>query len=171
VREAVFSVLDSLGVLEGAVVWDLFCGSGAMGIESLSRGAHHATFVDHARPAIATTKANLATTGYGPAAASVVCADALAWSAAHPAQPAHAARPGPEEGPTLVLADPPYAWAEWSALLDVLAHHQALVVMETGSEPGLPEGWSVLRAKRYGGTVVTLTRFAEGDEQTGRGRP
>ena len=49
VREAAFSMLDSLGVLDGARVWDLFAGSGAMGIEALSRGAAHATFVEQAK--------------------------------------------------------------------------------------------------------------------------
>ena len=48
VREAAFSILESQGVLRGARVWDLFAGSGALGIEALSRGAAHATFVDQA---------------------------------------------------------------------------------------------------------------------------
>ena len=48
VREAAFSMLESLGALEGARVWDLFSGSGAMGIEALSRGAVHVSFVDQA---------------------------------------------------------------------------------------------------------------------------
>ena len=189
VREAMFSMLESLGAVEGAVVWDLFSGSGAMGIEALSRGARHSTFVDQARAAVAATKANLAALGYGPGQASVVPADALAWSAA---QPGRLERPGQPEGPegpalalalapppglpvrpgppSLVFADPPYAWAQWPALLDAVAPHGALVVMETGAEPALADGWVVLRRKRYGGTVVTLARFTAREDGTEGGR-
>ena len=81
VREAAFSMLDSLGVLDGARVWDLFAGSGAMGIEALSRGAAHATFVEQAKGAVSATRANLAALGYGSSRATVVCADVLSWVA------------------------------------------------------------------------------------------
>ena len=63
VREAVFSSLDSMGAVGGASVVDLFCGSGSLGIEALSRGAASATFVDNDPAAIATVRANLAATG------------------------------------------------------------------------------------------------------------
>ena len=59
VREATFNALHSLGAIEGADVLDLFAGSGAMGIEALSRGAAHATFVDHDERARAAVHANL----------------------------------------------------------------------------------------------------------------
>jgi 16S rRNA (guanine966-N2)-methyltransferase len=61
----------------------------------------------------------------------------------------------------LVMADPPYAWQEWDVLLERLAHLRPLVLAETGSDLVLPPGWLALRAKRYGGTVVTLARFSE----------
>jgi len=63
VREAVFSSLWSLGVLEGARVLDLYAGSGAMGIEALSRGASSATFVEADPVTAKVIEANLATTG------------------------------------------------------------------------------------------------------------
>ena len=81
VREAAFSMLESLGVLDGARVWDLFAGSGAMGIEALSRGAAQATFVDQAYGAVSAIRANLAALGYGRSRATVVCADVLSWVA------------------------------------------------------------------------------------------
>src|SRR4051794_27692158 len=62
VREATFNALHSLGALEGATVVDLFAGSGALGIEALSRGASRATFVDADRRAIRAVEANLAAT-------------------------------------------------------------------------------------------------------------
>src|SRR5579863_7660612 len=179
-REAIFSMLESSMLdssmtgsgttLQGAIVWDLFAGSGAMGIEALSRGAAHATFVDQARPAVSAVRANLAALGYGPQRSAVVCADVLNWvrpelSSATPvlssAMPElGSARPEPAEV-DLVMADPPYAWQGWDVLLERLAHLRPLVLAETGSELALPPGWLALRAKRYGGTVVTLVRFSE----------
>jgi 16S rRNA (guanine966-N2)-methyltransferase len=167
VREAVFSMLESsmlessvlegpmtgtAATLEGATVWDLFAGSGAMGIEALSRGAAHATFVDQARSAVSAVRANLAALAYGPQRSAVVCADVLDWIT-------------PEQARVdLVIADPPYAWQGWDLLLARLArlaHRRTLVLAETGAELALPPGWQSLRAKRYGGTVVTLARFSE----------
>jgi 16S rRNA (guanine966-N2)-methyltransferase len=165
-REAIFSMLESSMLdssvtstgttLQGAMVWDLFAGSGAMGIEALSRGAAHATFVDQARPAVSAVRANLAALGYGPQRSAVVCADVLNWVRPE----LGSARPEPAEI-DLVMADPPYAWQGWDALLERLAHLRPLVLAETGSELALPPGWQALRAKRYGGTVVTLARFSE----------
>jgi 16S rRNA (guanine966-N2)-methyltransferase len=172
-REAIFSMLESSMLdssmtgtgttLQGARVWDLFAGSGAMGIEALSRGAAHTTFVDHGRPAVSAVRANLATLGYGPQRSSVVCADVLNWvrpelGSATPEL--GSARPEPAEV-DLVMADPPYVWQGWDVLLERLAHLRPLVLAETGSELALPPGWLALRAKRYGGTVVTLARFSE----------
>jgi len=180
VREAAFSMLDSLGVVTGARVWDLFAGSGAMGIEALSRGATHATFVEQAKGAVSATRANLAALGYGTTRATVVCGDVLSWVAhtagrgprrptgAHPASPG--ARPPAATATVdelmvdLVTADPPYAWDGWGALLDSLAPLRPLVVAESGAELSLPDGWRALRSKRYGGTVVTLARPHPSDE-------
>jgi len=172
-REAIFSMLESSMLdssitgrgttLQGAIVWDLFAGSGAMGIEALSRGAARATFVDQARPAVAAVRANLAALGYGPQRSAVVCADVLNWvrPELYSARPElYSARPEPAEV-DLVMADPPYAWQAWDVLLERLAHLRPLVLAETGSELVLPSGWLALRAKRYGGTVVTLARFSE----------
>src|SRR6185295_14611285 len=84
VREAVFNIL---GDVEGASVLDLFAGSGALGIEALSRGAAHATFVDAGRPALATIRANLDELGLAPRA-TVLAGDAAALAARHrPATP------------------------------------------------------------------------------------
>jgi len=172
-REAIFSMLESSMLdssitgrgttLQGAIVWDLFAGSGAMGIEALSRGAARATFVDQARPAVAAVRANLAALGYGPQRSAVVCADVLNWvrPELYSARPEpYSATPEPAEV-DLVMADPPYAWQAWDVLLERLAHLRPLVLAETGSELVLPSGWLALRAKRYGGTVVTLARFSE----------
>ena len=90
-------------------------------------------------------RANLDACGFGPDRATVVRGDAGRWVAA--ASPVD-----------LVLADPPYAFAGWDALLAGLAPVAGLAVIETGEplEPG--PGWRVLKDKRYGGTVVTVIR-------------
>jgi 16S rRNA (guanine966-N2)-methyltransferase len=186
VREAAFSMITSLGVLEDARVWDLFAGSGAMGIEALSRGASHATFVEQARDAVSAVRANLVQLGYGPGQATVVPAEVLSWvgaqtlaGAGRPPVGTAQARDVPDTAPMtampvletrsgvgvdLVTADPPYAWQGWDVLLGYLAPLHPLVVTETGEELPLPTGWRALRSKRYGGTVVTLARPLRSDE-------
>ncbi len=64
VREALFNALHSRGAVEGATVLDLFAGTGALGIEALSRGASHAVFVECSRTHAALVEANLATCGF-----------------------------------------------------------------------------------------------------------
>ena len=195
VREAAFSMMESSMAeegrgLDGAVVWDLFAGSGALGIEALSRGAARATFVDNARSAVSAMTANLARLGYSAARAKVVQADVLrwahgldvidgpgrAWALRRPVAEAPGAPPDePHEassstaGPNVdvVLADPPYEWRSWPALLGALATLGALVVLETASSPELPVGWHVLKARRYGGTLITLTRFDASEDEPG----
>lgn len=153
VREALFSSLASLVDLEGAAVADLFAGSGALGIEALSRGAARATFVEADRRAADTLAANLAALGLGPPAAVLRRGDAVAAAAT------------PEvAGADLVLADPPYAFTGWDELLGRLAAagSDALVVAETGADLAPPPGWLSLRVRTYGSTVVSMLRPASG---------
>jgi len=149
VRQATFNALDSLGVVVGARVFDGFAGSGALGIEALSRGAAQATFADTAPAARAALEANLAGVGL-IAEARVVAADA-----------AVALRIG---GPwDLVLLDPPYDFAGWPQLLDQVAEHlctDGVVVVESDHEVPLPASLHPIRVRRYGGTVITFASFA-----------
>jgi 16S rRNA (guanine966-N2)-methyltransferase len=153
VREAVFNALGSLGAVEGSRVLDLFAGSGALGIEALSRGAAHATFVDSDRSARRAIEENLAATGLGDRA-TVVGLDAVAHLRRHLQQGG--------DGYGLVLLDPPYAMVEplWDEVLDLVgsAAPDAVVVVESDRTPAIPEGWDALREKRYGGTLVTVLR-------------
>lgn len=146
VREATFNALGSLAAVEGATVLDLFAGSGALGIEALSRGAERATFVDHDRAARAAIEANLATCGLADVARVV----------AGPAERflADAARVG--ERFDLALLDPPYGFDDWAGLLPLVPAD--LVVVESGREPPPLEGWEALRSKRYGRAHVTFLR-------------
>jgi 16S rRNA (guanine966-N2)-methyltransferase len=140
VREAVFNVLASLGDLTGASVADLFAGSGALGIEALSRGAASCVFVESDRAALDAIRANLRTTGLG--GGEVVRSDALRWVAAN------------RRALDVVFADPPYAFDAWDALGSAL--DAELVVAESDRDVDLGDRWRVLRSKRYGSTVVTL---------------
>lgn len=161
VREATFNALVSLGAVEGARVLDAFAGSGALGIEALSRRASTCTFVERDRAARAVIEANLATTGLSERA-RVVGDDAVA----------HLARV--EDVFDLVLFDPPRAEADWPVLLDaararlgsggvVVVEFDRAVVDGPGEGPreapreASREGpWRVLREKAYGGTVVQM---------------
>jgi 16S rRNA (guanine966-N2)-methyltransferase len=143
VREAVFSMLTSMGAVAGATAVDLFAGTGAMGIEALSRGAAAVTFVDSDPLALATVRANLAATGLAGDTATVVRADALAWLQGAP----------PFD---LALVDPPYAFTGWPGLMERLA--AAVAVCESAVELDLGPQWEVRRCRRYGGTVVTVAQ-------------
>lgn len=147
VREAVFNALGSLGVLDGASVLDLFAGSGALGIEALSRGAATATFVDADPRALDSVRTNLAATALGEGA-TVVTADARQWVSAA------ARRLGVRFD--IALLDPPYSFTAWDELLAALPADLAVVESDRAVEPG--EGWAVVRRKPYGTTVVTIVR-------------
>lgn len=140
VREAVFNALVSMGAVDGAVVVDLFAGSGALGLEALSRGADHVTFVDTDRRARQVIESNLRTLGFEDRAA-VVAADAIA----------HLRSAGATD---LLLCDPPYVFDEWTALLD--ASPAPIVVCESDRVIEPPPEWVVAKQKRYGTTVVTI---------------
>lgn len=145
VREALFNALGSMDAIAGATVLDLFAGTGALGIEALSRGAAAATFVDADPRAVAAIKANLQATGMAERA-RVVQADVVRFLTERP--PANV---------DIAFADPPYAFDGWARLLAVVPAR--LVAIEARSHIDLPPAWHPLRSKRYGDTVVTLARF------------
>jgi 16S rRNA (guanine966-N2)-methyltransferase len=153
VREAIFDILESRGLVEGATVVDLFAGSGALGIEALSRGAESVTLVDCDRRAVSVINENLKVTGLDGPAVRTVRADALSWAASHGHEPVD-----------LVLADPPYEFHDWPALFDEL-EGAATVLLEHRKEVEVGGGFDVLRRYRYGGTLVTLA------VRTGAGPP
>lgn len=150
VREAIFAVLGSLAAdvgvpLEGSTVADLFAGSGALGIEALSRGAAGAVFVESDGVAADTIKGNLAGLNLVDRRVQVVRGDVLRWL--RTADPVD-----------LVLCDPPYAFDRWDELAALLAPVTRLAVLETRARLDLGPGWELLREKYYGGTVVLVAR-------------
>jgi 16S rRNA (guanine(966)-N(2))-methyltransferase RsmD len=147
VREALFSILG--GAVEGARVLDLFAGSGALGLEALSRGAAEATFVDSAAAAVGAVNANLVALGGD---AEVRRADALRFLRA---------AAGNARQYDLVLLDPPYRLAERlgrelsEALPPVLAP-AALVVSESDRRAPLPIDLPLRDERRYGDTLIRI---------------
>lgn len=163
VRESIFNILASQGCFDGPIgdpepqgisVVDLFAGSGALGIEALSRGAASAVFVDADPAAVAAVGENLRSLGWDGDVARVVRADVPRWLRG----------PGREAlaEADLVLADPPYAFDGWSELLDGLAGSgfTGLAVIEAGREVEPAGGWEVVKVRRYGTSVVQLVRPA-----------
>jgi len=139
VRETLFNWL--LPALPGARVLDLFAGSGALGLESLSRGAAHATLVE-SDPALASALRDVAGRLEGGHAASVVQADALAWLATQP------------EGVfDIAFVDPPFAAELWDKVLALLLPklgNGAWLYLESPTEltPSLPPQWALHRTGR-----------------------
>ena len=147
VREALFSVLGDR--VAGARVLDLFAGSGALGIEALSRGAAEATFVDSAPAAIRAVRANLEALG---ADAEVRRADARRFLGSAPA----AVRQY-----DLVFLDPPYRLAgrlggELTAALPAVLAPGAAVVAESDRRAPLELGLPILDQRRYGDTLISI---------------
>jgi 16S rRNA (guanine966-N2)-methyltransferase len=158
VREALFSALTADPGLDGAAVLDLCAGSGALGLEALSRGAAHALFVESDRRAAGVLRRNVAAAGLP--GAEVRTATAAAVLAA-PAPRAY----------DVVLADPPYAVgdAEVARWLAAAGAHgwlapDALVVVERarGAAFPWPAPLAAVRERRYGDTVLHTGRVASG---------
>ena len=140
VRQAVFNSLTHGGMLDGAVVADLYAGSGALGIEALSRGAERAIFVERDRSALEALRENIAALGIAERS-TIVASDVLAWVPAM-------------RGIDIAFIDPPYTFDAWDRLLGVV--DATMVVAESGREVAGPVGWEVQRSKRYGRAWVTV---------------
>ena len=156
-RQALFDILahadltpDGTSPLIGATVLDACCGTGAMGIEALSRGAARAIFLDHDGKALDIARANLAAIG---AKAEIVRADAR-----HPPRAPAAA--------TLVFLDPPYGEGAAAPMLGALAAQGwiapgAIVAVETGPRDDFaaPQGFVERDRRRYGKAHFALLRY------------
>jgi 16S rRNA (guanine966-N2)-methyltransferase len=151
VREALFNVLTGGRFgdpITDAHVLDLFAGTGALGLEALSRGAAHCTFVDDGRTAQRLIRDNIARTRR-EGQTTLLTTDARRLSA-NTGTPA-----------TLVFLDPPYAKGLGQAALTQARAQgwiasDALIVWEESAPMPPPEGFTALEDRRYGDTVVTL---------------
>jgi 16S rRNA (guanine966-N2)-methyltransferase len=147
VREALFSAVEAALDLDGARVLDLYAGSGALGLEALSRGASAAVLVESDANAVAVLRKNVAAVG-------------LPGAVVRPGRVAAVLAEPPAEPFDLVLADPPYALdpsADLAALVRGWLAPGAVVVLERARRSGPPEWPSPLvpgRIRRYGDTEL-----------------
>ncbi len=163
VREAVFNILGD--AVRDAAVLDLFAGSGALGIEALSRGARSAVFSETGPEALRCLRRNLEDLGF-ESQSSVIKADSLVYLR----------KMASESGSfDLIFADPPYTMDTvfYRSLLDMLAGKGILeprgrLVLEhpaRGGELATPPEWIQVVHRRYGDTAVTIFTPAAGGPQ------
>ncbi len=155
VRESLFAILRDAVV--DAVVLDLYAGSGALGIEALSRGARHATFVDQHPRSVSTIRSNLKSLAVPADASNVVKATAAAFLGRGG---------GREAGYDLVFLDPPYDHDlddVFAPIIDTASHSlaDATLIVEHASRSTAAEAYGRFarqRAQRYGDTTLSFFR-------------
>ncbi|MDO4563275.1 MAG: 16S rRNA (guanine(966)-N(2))-methyltransferase RsmD [Clostridia bacterium] len=149
VKEALFSALTPY--IPAARVLDAFAGSGALGIEALSRGCSECTFVDNSHAALEIVRKNLELTRLMPLS-HVVCDDAIKALSKF------------DMPFDLVFLDPPYESALMAEAMEIISSKKLLssggvMVLEWDSaRPDVPEGFETIREKRYGRVNITLVR-------------
>ena len=152
VKQTIFDILSTRVDLEGATVLDLFAGSGSLGLEALSRGASHTTFIEKARPSLEALEKNIRSLGCADRT-TVHQADVF-WFLRNAHQPYD-----------LVFVDPPYALETIGTLPAVVAGSGVLrkgsfVIMEHRRESDVPvpsDAFEVLR-KQFGQTVLLILK-------------
>jgi 16S rRNA (guanine966-N2)-methyltransferase len=152
VREAIFNLLINAhgNPVAGARVLDLFAGTGALGLEALSRGAAEVCFVDDGAKALALIRANIAKMRV-EGETKVLRQDAIRLGE------------NPDAPFTLVFLDPPYGKGLGEIALATAAKGrwlspEAMVVWEDGTVPAVPDGFAMADQRKYGDTIVTLLR-------------
>ena len=150
-REGLFSMLQSrLGTFEGLVIADLFAGTGALGLEALSRGGAHCTFVEKERAALGILRRNVDRLGAAPRA------DIRAQAVEH--------APPPARPCDVIFLDPPYRAGLAQAALDRICNASWVakggrVSLETNAEPvEIPPGFGVEAERRFGKAHILLLR-------------
>lgn len=144
VRESLFNRLGQ--DLDGRRCLDLFAGTGALGLESLSRGAAHASFVDVSAAALRQVRSSASALGFAPGSLRLHRCDAFRWLA------------GARDHFDVVFADPPYRLSDddgrWTRLLELIAgvcvESRTVVYCEGGRETPAPTGWAMLHSESAG---------------------
>lgn len=146
-REAMFNLLVSRVDLSDSQVLDLFCGTGALGLEALSRGAEAAIFVDNNRDALATARSNSDSLDCG-IISRFVLADVFSWL-----------KTQPQKSYRLILADPPYVISAAAELIDLalpLLMEDGVFVFEHDRKIKLDDHPCCIVSRRYGRSVVSI---------------
>lgn len=148
-----------MNVTADSTFLDLYAGSGAVGLEALSRGARQATWVEKEMRHVAVLKENLAVLGSGQG--EVICSDVMRWVKGS----------GRGRAFDVIYADPPYEWARehgFCELMQALAEQQVIAKrgffiaeMAVRQDAEMVPGWTILRDRTYGHTRVVLYRKDE----------
>jgi 16S rRNA (guanine966-N2)-methyltransferase len=156
IRSAVFNVLNSRGVIHNALVLDVFCGTGALGLEALSRGAAQCIFVDRTRESLALAQENARNFDVPPHQTHFILSKAESLPP----------RDQTFLAPTLVFCDPPYGKDLITPTLDHLKNTgwlapAAFIVLETDKREDIKadEGFTIIDERIYGDTKITFTVF------------
>lgn len=155
VRGAIFNMLQSRGLVSDAIVLDVFCGTGALGLEALSQGASSCVFIDKNKTSLDLTKRNIQTLKEGTRAQAL-----LLDGAKLPLRPINV------EPASLVFLDPPYGKGLAATALRSLAVQEWLsadcvCVVEESVLVQPPEGFELLHQKQYGDTHVALMAYSQ----------
>ncbi|MCA0446464.1 MAG: 16S rRNA (guanine(966)-N(2))-methyltransferase RsmD [Bacteroidetes bacterium] len=149
VKENLFNLLQNHLSFQNAVIADLFCGSGAFGIESLSRGASFVHFVDIHPASLKTITENLNRFSVPSESYRAIKADAINWAESYRGAKVD-----------LILADPPYQWPNFVTLFDSLRQNpsfsEAIFAFEASSDFKAPDGYEPLDDRKYGKTRICL---------------
>ena len=164
-KEAIFSHLDSWGVLDDARVLDLFAGTGALGVEALSRGARELVAVESSAPAAALIAKTLTALKHNRSWESGMSARVFKARAEQ-----YAARTAVEPF-DVIFIDPPYVFATEDCnhlLVDLVAHGVAgddsVIMLERSArseQPTPPQGWVISEHRDYGETAVYYIEHVE----------
>jgi len=149
VRENLFNLLSNHLHFQDLAVADLFCGSGALGAESLSRGAAYSVFVDNHPASVKTAEQNLIRLKIEKNRYDLVRSDAIRWAGSYS---------GRDIG--VIFADPPYKWDGFASLFDTLSQNirlnRALFAFEASSDFKPPAGSNPVDDRKYGKTRLCL---------------
>lgn len=152
-RQAIFNVLDHMVNLNEMAGLDLYAGSGALGIEALSRGVSHMTFVEKNGPVFQTLKKNVGSLALKKQSFTLAKNQAHFWLSQWKQ----------EASPLLILLDPPYYEEEYELILPQLAEHSAVgagsifaVESPTTLSYASPDNLELLKSKRYGQVQVSF---------------
>lgn len=157
------SVFSALGPFDGALILDLYAGSGSLGIEALSRGGKRATFIENAREAILKLEQNLEATGFAPVS-NVVWADVKSTIGR-----------GPDERVDVVFVDPPYNMPVASVRADLetvvtegfLSDEGRIIVHRPGKENVIePLGLKMMWDREYGQSRIMVFCHEEDEEES-----
>lgn len=139
-KEGIFNMLLPIIELDGVRVLDLFAGSGSFGIECLSRGAAHVTFVERDRNAAAVIRQNLETLGFADRA---TVTNTSVQSLLRTTEPVH-----------LAFCDPPYSDDVWAELLPLIPAD--VLVGHASSDVALTPEWTELKRRKYGRARIVI---------------